>query len=343
MLATRRSSFARGAVALALPLLVGCGNVAELLGMILIDSGSGQVQEDEGGPPDAQPEAGLDAAGSDAGDGGDSGGPCDLTRPFGPPMLLTSLESTAATEGGLRLLPDELTGFFWSSRAGGPGSTNLYGTSRPDIGSPFGNIKLLANINSTMSLNIDPSSTADGLSLYFRVRSGKPDAGLDELYSANRQDAGGDFAGRAVLAELNSIPTSTVQPFVLSDGSEIYFSSNRAGNYDIYRAERSDAGFGAPSAVTELNMAGADEGDPVASSDDLTILFSSTRDGGLGGEDIWLAQREATGSPFSSVIDLREVNSGGTDAPTWISQDACRLYLSSDRDGAGHLYLATRP
>ena len=154
-------------------------------------------------------------------------------------------------------MSDELTGFFWSSRAGGPGATNLYVTTRSDLGSPFGNVKLLnGNINMPNSLTIDPSSTGDASTLVFRVKTGKDDAGIDELYSADRPD-GGDFSVRTALAELNANATSTVQPFILPDGSEIFFSSSRAGDYDLYRAARSGAGFAAPTAVTELTRAGA--------------------------------------------------------------------------------------
>ncbi|HXN32615.1 MAG TPA: hypothetical protein VN894_12165 [Polyangiaceae bacterium] len=332
------------------PPLVGCGNVAELLGILVTDAGSGHLEPDDVAAANGQVDAAADveaAAGPEAGadpeagiDRGDAGSTCDFSMPFGVPVLLGALESNAS-EGGFRLLPDELTGFFWSSRGIGPGSTNLYVTTRPDTGAPFAFIKLLNNVNLPMSLTIDPTVTADGLTLVFRGRTGKSDAGIDELYSTARTDAGSDFPAGTRVTNLNST-ANTVQPFILPDGSEVYFSSNRAGTFDLYRAARSGGTFGAPVAVTELNVAAANQGDPVLSTDDLTILFSSTRIGGLGKDDIWMAQRASKTEPFAAPIDLREVNSGGIDAPTWLSPDGCRLYLSSDRDGAVHLYLATR-
>jgi hypothetical protein len=332
------------AVLLCSPLLVGCGNVAELLGIIVTDAGLGQkdpVDAVADGPGEAAGGTdGTDGIGFDGGDGGDGGSPCDFSTPFGTPTLVGGLQSSAS-EGGLRLLPDELTGFFWSSRGVGPGSTNLYLTTRPDTGSPFGGIKLLNNVNLPMSLTIDPTVTADGLTLAFRGRTGKNDAGIDELYSAARPDVGSDFPAGSLIAILNST-ANTVQPFLVSDGSEIYFSSNRAGTFVIYRAPRISGVFGALSAVAEVNLATANEGDPVLSADGLTILFSSTRANGSGKDDIWAAQRTSKTASFGVPINLRMVNSVGIDSPTWLSTDGCRLYLSSDRAGAVHLYLATR-
>jgi hypothetical protein len=346
----RRSVRCRYGFALLSPWLLGCENAAQLLGIVVTEAGAPPVVVAEGSAADAQaenpPDAGTGQAPNppDAGpdvDATDAGSSCDLSSPFGAPVLLAGLQSTTS-EGGFRLMLDELSGFFWSERAGGPGSTNLYATSRPDAGVPFGDVRLLANVNMPDSLTIDPTATANGLTLVFRARMGPVDSGIDKLYSATRPDAAGDFPAGTLMASLNST-SDTVQPFLLPDGSEIYFSSSRLGDFDIFRATQGSSAFDTPSAVAELNVTGANEGDPVLSVDDLTIFFSSTRDGGVGMQDIWEAQRPSKAASFGAPVNVREVNSTGTDAPTWLSPDGCRLYMSSDRDGAIHLYLASRP
>jgi Tol biopolymer transport system component len=134
-----------------------------------------------------------------------------------------------------------------------------------------------------------------------------------------------------------------VQPYVLPDGSELYFSSSKGGDFDIYRSVRGVSEFGTPTPVSELNVAGASDGDPLVAVDDLTIYFSSSRAGGLGLMDIWMARRTDKALPFGAPVNLTEVNSTGVDAPTWLSPDGCRLYLSSDRGDAGYdIYVATR-
>jgi Tol biopolymer transport system component len=305
---------------------VGCGSVGELLGVVTTDSGGMDVGSLEaGGPADSE--------------GGNDASTCDPAKPFGVPVLLAELESGAA-EGGLRLLPDELTGFFWSTRPGGPGTANLYVTRRSDRTSPFGGITLLGNVNSSVS-QIDPGVVASGLTLVFRSnRAGG--AGGDDLYSAARASVAADFSNVTSLSTLNSA-SNDVQPFLTPDGSEIYFASNRTGDYDIYRAALDNGMYGAPSAVAELNETGVDDADPVISADGLTMFFSSTRPGGVGAADIWMAARSAPASAFGPPVNVTELNSTSQDDPTWLSVDGCRLYMSVGDMPSTHLYLATRP
>jgi len=329
----------RGAALLSV-LLASCGTVHELLGVIATDSGG--MDAEAGGPdsgggldagPDSDAEAGADAA--------DASPPCDPTKPFGAPVLIAELQSSAA-EGGFRLLPDELTGFFWSSRSGGPGSDNLYVTTRPDTASPFGAIALLNNVNGTGTFQLDPTAASNGLTLVFRSVRADAGAGGDDLFSATRADAAADFSQVTTLSTLNST-SNDVQPFLTADGTEIYYASNRTGNYDIYRATVQGGSYGAPTPVAELNQAGVDDADPVLSADRLTVFFSSTRTGSLGGSDIWTATRTSTTAAFGTPTNVMELNSTTQDDPTWLSVDGCRLYMSIGTMPSTHEYIATRP
>jgi hypothetical protein len=327
-------------IALVSGLLAGCGTVQELLGVIVTDSGSmattGAAPDSGSGSdagPDGDAEAGTDAE--------DAAPPCDPSKPFSAPVVITELQSSGA-EGGLRLLPDELTGFFWSTRAGGPGTANLYVATRPDKTSPFGAITLLHNVNSTGTFQLDPTSLPNGLTLVFRSIRAEAGAGGDDLFSAVRADTDADFSQVTPISSLNSA-ANDVQPFVTTDGSEVYYASNRTGNYDIYRATIQGAVYGAPTPVAELNQAGVDDADPVLSADRLTIFFASTRPGGQGGSDIWTATRTSTASAFGASTNVAELNSTAQDDPTWLSVDGCRLYMSVGTMPSAHEYLATRP
>jgi Tol biopolymer transport system component len=313
---------------------------------------SNGIPESPVGPPDdvvspAEASSFPDAPVSDgAEDDGtlpnaDSGPPaCNPTSPFGAPVLVAGLESTAS-EGGLRLTPDETTGFFWSTRAGGPGTTNLYVATRPDRTVAFANITLLSSIDIAGN-QYDPTVTADALTLAFGSDRASTD-GTYDLFLATRANTADDFGGVTPLSTLNT-SSNDQQPFLLPDGSEIYFSSDRSGDSDIYRAfAAAGGGFGPPSAVTEINTAGIADEHPVASADDLTIFFSSTRAGGIGNIDVWTATRANASSTFGTITDVQPVNTTSKDIPDWISPDGCRLYLHSDRDGGSpHEYVATR-
>jgi Tol biopolymer transport system component len=79
----------------------------------------------------------------------------------------------------------------------------------------------------------------------------------------------------------------------------------------------------------------------VLAPDGLTIYFASDR--GLSDVDIFAATRPTTAAPFGTPVRLRNVNSTVTDAPSWVSRDQCRLYMSSARAGTPDVYVASRP
>ena len=83
------------------------------------------------------------------------------------------------------------------------------------------------------------------------------------------------------------------------------------------------------------------------SPDGRTLVFASTRPGGAGAYDLWLARRGVDGVAWDAPAPLVEINSPGSEYAGWISADRCRIYFSSDRDGGEgfnhRLYVAERP
>ncbi len=310
------------------------------------DAPSSRADARSGDVTDASPDAGSPSptdAPYDSGpamgppDSGASSGNCDLGQPWGAPVEVSSLQSSTR-EAGLHSFGSQLTAFFW---VGPLGATNLYSATRIDTSHPFQNPTLLNNVNGGSGAQYDPSVTGDGLTLFFRsTRVGGP--GLDDIYWASRSNLQSDFSNVTLASNLNS-SASDVQPYVVPGGTEIYFSSNRTGDYDIYDAAGNGGAFGQPARVAEVSQVGADDQNPTVSADGLEIVFSSSRSGGQGGQDIWMAQRSSTSAPFGAPALVPQVNSGGNDYPSWVSPDLCQLYLYSDRTGPLHIYLATRP
>ncbi|MDP9151184.1 MAG: hypothetical protein M3O36_14750, partial [Myxococcota bacterium] len=295
-------------------------------------------------------EASADANGTlDASDGAmtlpeasapDAGRACDPAKPFGPPVLIPGVQVSGAKDAAFRLLPNELTGYFWSARLGG--GTDIYVTTRPDSNSPFGTPVLLTNVNMNGVWQMEPSVSSDGLNLAFRSpRNGG--VGASDIYWASRADLKSDFGNVTLLANVNS-SANDVQPFVggAPNGTTLYFASDRTGDYDIYRAIGRTGRYASAQSVTELNIAGVKDDQPVASDDDRTMFFSSARAGGLGSNDIWMAARANNHVAFGTPTNVTQVNTAGLDRPDWISLDGCRLYLSSDITGNSRLYVATR-
>jgi hypothetical protein len=94
--------------------------------------------------------------------------------------------------------------------------------------------------------------------------------------------------------------------------------------------------------VGELDSDGTAQGVAV-SKDGLTIFFGSMRTGGAGKLDVWTAHRSSRSEKFGAPAVVPPVNSALIDRPAFISADGGRLYLGSERGGAGDLYVATKP
>jgi len=267
---------------------------------------------------------------------------CDLSKPFGPPNPVAG-PSPTAPDGWPRLSPDELTMVFSCDLGdAGVGKRDLCITRRSNPNAPFGPAALIPIVNSVED-EVQPMLSPDQLSLYF-VAADPPFTNRLELYVATRSNIAADFSPRVALTALNT-PANEREPFVSWDGTELFFTSQTAQGvpFDLYRASRVGSAFANSVPVTELNT-GAEEFSPVLSADGKRIFFASRRsDGGAqGGADIWTATRTSPSTPFGSPTSVTEVNTSAEDVPGWLSSDACRLYLHSDRSGSGQIYVASR-
>jgi Tol biopolymer transport system component len=133
-------------------------------------------------------------------------------------------------------------------------------------------------------------------------------------------------------------------PFLVGD--ELFFSSTRSGDSDIYVAAVDDEGsIGTPSGVAALNTASTDAR-PNVRRDGLEIFFDSNRSGGCGGLDLWTATRVNVGTSWSAPANVGcTVNSAANDLRASLSWDATHLYFGSNRvgsEGNQDVYVATR-
>jgi hypothetical protein len=281
----------------------------------------------------------ADARGEQDGDGDDAPGDaplgCDLARPYGSPVLVEGVAS-AAEDASMRLSPDELSAYFFSARSG---NLLLYTASRVSVISRFENVTVLANVNAGNQYN--PTIAADGLTLFFAsFRAGG--AGDNDIFQATRGSTTADFTNPRLAANVNTA-ASEVQPYVTHDGTTMYFTRRVAFRSTVFRAIGSvSGGFTSPSAVTEI-AGPTNDVDPVQSADGLTLFWGSDRPGGQGDLDVWQAQRTSVAMPFGALAPVASVNTAGLDAPSDVSEDGCRLYISSRRNGRTGIYVATRP
>jgi len=217
--------------------------------------------------------------------------PVDL----GPNVNSSGLEASPALSADGHLL------FFSSDRPGGRGSNDIYVARRTDKKDDFSwgpAVNLGPDVNTAAfeAGGFYLQSAEEGSANFYFVR-GPNTVALDIYVGAVNVD--GEPGGPAVLvAELsNQDPAITdAHPSLRADGREIYFYSNRAGSLggsDLWRSTRRSVhepwttpeNVGAPLSTT------ANDVHPSLTHDARTLIFASTRTGGFGGTDIWMATR----------------------------------------------------
>lgn len=279
---------------------------------------------------------------------------CSATTRFGTPSLVPGLKDASNSLGGFRLSSDYKTAYY-TEAVPRQKPYALHATSFvPDAG-PGGALAIFgADVNVAGSDEVDPTVSGDGQLLVF-VRGTPPwtDSSLG-LFAATRSSTAYPFVSQGALGNLNVNTLSTGTPFLVEDGSALYFYAyvGPPTYFDIYRAPRDGtAAFGSQVAVSAVNSANNDFA-PVVTPDELTIYWATNRadNNPQGGYDIWAATRLSTIDPFALPRPIVELNSPEDDIPTFVTRDGCTLYFSSGRPiplappmSASAVYTATKP
>lgn len=125
-------------------------------------------------------------------------------------------------------------------------------------------------------------------------------------------------------------------PVPSADGLVLFFNSSRTGNLDIYSSRRTSRHeeLGAP--VIQADTEGLfPETRYVRSPDGLEAFFGSSRDGGLGGWDIWHATRPDITAPFGPFAPLPGVSTARDEFDPFVSADGRALYFAPAMFPAG--------
>ncbi len=175
----------------------------------------------------------------------------------------------------------------------------------------------------------DPSLTADQLEIFFERSA--------DIFSARRKAATAPWDPPAVVTELSSQENDSC-PSISSDGLTIYFSSSRGGSetkgkLDIWFAKRPTRldPWGIPQPATQLNSSEDDKG-PTMTLDEQVIVLSSTRSGGSGALDVFIAQQPASLPGWPTPTPLG-INTAANDEAPWIDDGATLLVFASNRNG----------
>lgn len=125
-----------------------------------------------------------------------------------------------------------------------------------------------------------------------------------------------------------------VTPAFTADARALFFGSTRGSGDDhaIWTFPFLDDGSaGEPLKVPGPIDTSTDELAPVPSADGLALYFRRA----VGAKnEIFLARRDKTASPFDEGLAVIELNTADDQAPSWLSPDQCRLYFHSAGSGA---------
>ncbi len=225
--------------------------------------------------------------------------------PWGDPVNLGPNVNGPGIDASPAVSVDGHLLFFSSDRSGGHGSNDLYVARRTDKSDDLGwgpAVNLGPDVNTAgfEAGGFYLQSGEDGSrNLYFS--RGPNSVALDIYVVAVTAD--GETRGPAVpVTELNDPdPAITdAHPSLRVDGREVFLHSSRAGGSggnDLWTSTRRSVhdpwsppvNMGVP-----LNTA-AGENQPTLSYDGRTLIFASTRAGGLGASDIWMSTRTPSG------------------------------------------------
>jgi hypothetical protein len=291
-----------------------------LVGLIVCGCGSISDTQPDAARADASSDASVDAPTAR----------CDVTKPFGSPVPVDGVNTTSHEFHGW-LSTDQLTIYFARGMAAG----DIYSATREHPMGSFTSAVALGGVN-TSGIEDHPVLTADGLTMFMEVNY--------DIYVATRASAAAIFSAPAPVAGINTA-SSESHPWISDDGLVVYFSSNRAGTDDIFKATRASTSspFSAAVAVGELNTMGSVYG-PALSKDRLEIFFALNNNQ-LG--DIFHATRSTPSDGFGTPRLVAELSGATThEVPSWVSPDRCQLMFMSNRGGGSggyDIWIATRP
>jgi WD40-like Beta Propeller Repeat len=291
----------------------------------LVDPGAFVGAEPDAGGASAEPSLSLPPCAGELG-------------AFGLPERITGLDLDESVFGP-SLSSDGRTLYFSAYVAG---DQQIYSATRGTRSAAFSSVTELPVINSP-SIDGTPFITDNGERLYFF--SDRPGGvGNRDIWVSRRQ--ADVFSEPELVAGVNS-PGSELLPWLSADELTLIFVSGRpggTGSADLWRSSRASAEstFGVPTNVFELSSE-ENDGRVVLSADGLTAFFSSDRNGGRGGSDIWMASRDDASRRFSPPENLSPLNTDSNEQDVLLSSDQTELFFaSSRRGGVSELWRAAR-
>jgi len=195
------------------------------------------------------------------------------------------------------------------------------------LASPYEiNVQALDPIINTNNSEYLPQFTMDGSSFIFTRRF----FNQEDLFLASRSEDG--YTTEAI-EEVNTLLNEGAHT-LSADGTLLIFThcdkKKGFGSCDLYSSKRLENGkWSNPSNMGKIINTRHWDAQPSLSADGSILYFSSKRDGGLGGSDIWRSQKNKEGR-WSKPTNLgTSINTPANDEAPFIHADGQTLYFRS--------------
>ena len=155
-----------------------------------------------------------------------------------------------------------------------------------------------------------------------------------QLYVCKKQ---GPAWAEPELLPFDNDSIAFAHPAISADGKTLYFTSNLSGGYggkDIWKSTMDGKVWGQPVNLGPSVNTQGDEMYPYIADDDKTLYFSSNYHLGMGGLDLFKAEKSADGKFTKAPENLKyPMNSAGDDFGIIFEGKKMRGYFSSNREG----------
>ena len=115
-----------------------------------------------------------------------------------------------------------------------------------------------------------------------------------------------------------------------TDGNRLFFRREVKGVHTIFQTSFSGGVWSAPVKLNSAVNSGTNQSGAAISPDGNALYFSSVRDGGYGGADIYKSVKQPDGSWGRAVNMGSEVNTVGQDVNPFMHPNGTKLYFSSN-------------
>ncbi len=259
--------------------------------------------------------------------------------------------NTSSVDIGPVVTVDGCTMYFSSDRPGGYGGWDIYVSTRESKNDNWGPAVNIGPTINDVNNEIVGSISPDGQSLY--LHSDRPGGyGSWDLWVTTWTEVQAqtgsyfEWCTPVNLGETLNRSSDQIQPVISSDGLSLYYSSNQTslggfGGADLWVTTRATTSSSWDTPVNLGKIVNSPYGDyqPSISTDNLTLFFTSTRQGGYGPDDIYVTTRASIFDPWGPPVNLGpKINTPAEDFNPNISSDGFTLYFTSSGHGGYGFY-----